>query len=128
MNTRWTTRLTLFTAAATVLLTGCATIRDSHARDTEQLLAAAGFTMQPDAGQRQPDGTPSYRLVSREQNGAVEYVYVDPTSCKCRYVGGPKEYAEYQRLAGLRQAQLERVWAAEAAWPRWDYTGAWWPW
>lgn len=122
MNHRWTTRLTFFTIAAAVLFTGCATIRDSQARETEQWLAAAGFTMHP-ADAQQLSATPPNRLVSREENGTVEYVYADPTRCQCLYVGGPKEYSEYQRLEGERQLEMERLWSVEDTWPRWNYTG-----
>ena len=41
--------------AVAVMLTGCATLRRSEARSTEQLLAAAGFVMRPaDAAEPQP--------------------------------------------------------------------------
>ena len=57
--------------AAIVLLTGCATIRGLQAHDTEQLLAAAGFTKQR-AGAADPtllDAAPPYRLVRRGGDG-----------------------------------------------------------
>lgn len=115
--------------AATVVLTGCATIRQLEAHDTEQLLAAAGFTMQsadtPD--QQHRDAMPPYRLVPRAKDGAIEYTYADPKKCKCVYVGGSKEYAQYQRLATEDRIAREQIWAAEQASPGFDYwRGPWW--
>jgi len=123
MERRWTMTIAFFAVGATVLLTGCATIRRSQARDTEQLLAAAGFKAQfaDAANTQQGDATPPYRLVRRDQDGAVQYTYADPDTCGCVYVGGPEEYSEYQRLATERQIARERLWAAPYA--RWDYWG-----
>lgn len=129
MERFWTTKLAPLILAATVVLTGCATIRQSQARDTEQLLAAAGFKMQlvDNAAQQQHlDALPPYRLVSRTKDGAVEYTYADPKNCKCVYVGGSKEYSEYQRLATEQRIARERRWAAEDAWANWDSWGG--PW
>ena len=94
-----------------VLLTGCETIRRLQARDTEELLTAAGFRKQlVDAADPKPlEATTPYRLVTRTKDGTVQYTYADPDNCRCVYVGGPKEYAEYQRLARERQP-AEEVW------------------
>src|SRR3989442_12251804 len=98
MQEHWPTKLAPLVLAATVVLTGCATIRQSQARDTEQLLAAAGFTMQlADTAEQPLDAMPPYRLVSRTKDGAVQYTYADPRGCKCVNVGGSKEDPENQR-------------------------------
>jgi len=109
-----------FTIAAMVLLTGCATIRRLEARDTEELLTAAGFTKQlvHAADTNPPNATPPYRLVSRTEDGTVQYTYADPDNCRCVYVGGSKEYAEYQRLATERRLDDERRRAAGDVWDR----------
>src|SRR5712691_1336775 len=102
--------------AAAMLLTGCATIRRSEARSTEQLLAAAGFVMRPaDTAERQQRlaAMPPYRLVSRTKDGKVVYTYADPGTCKCLYVGGSKEYSEYQRLRVQHQIATDQAWAAQ---------------
>jgi hypothetical protein len=103
-----------------VLLTSCATIRRLQARDTEELLTAAGFKKQlVDAADTKPlDATPPYRLVSRTKDGTVQYTYADPDNCRCVYVGDSKEYAEYQRLATERRLDDERRRAAEDVWDR----------
>jgi len=97
-----------------VLLTGCATIRRLQARDTEELLTAAGFKKQLVDDTNPLEATP-YRLVSRTKDGTMQYTYADPDSCRCVYFGGSKEYAEYQRL---RRLDDERRLAAEDAWGR----------
>jgi hypothetical protein len=127
MRNHRTSKLAPLILAATVVLTGCATIRQSQARDTEQLLAAAGFTMQlaDSADQPDRDAIRPYRLVSRSKDGAVEYTYADPKSCKCVYVGGSREYAEYQRLATERRIARERLRAAEDGWVG-NSWGLWW--
>src|SRR2546423_5921801 len=92
--------------AVAMILTGCATIRSSEARSTEQLLAAAGFVMRPaDTAERQQRlaARPPYRLESHAKDGKAVYTYADPGTCKCLYVGGSKEYSEYQRLKLERQ-------------------------
>ena len=117
---RSVTSIARLTIVAMVLLTGCATIRGLQARDTEELLTAAGFKKQPvDAADTKAlDAGPPYKLVSRTKDGTVQYTYADPDNCRCVYVGGAKEYAEYQRLAKERRRDDERRRAAEAVWDR----------
>jgi len=115
MQGRWKAMVASLILAAAVL-TGCATIRGWQARDTGQLLAAAGFTMQIAATaeqQQRLEAMPPYRLVSGTKDGAAEYTYADPQHCRCVYVGGPSEYAKYQRLVTERQIASERRWVAE---------------
>ena len=112
-----------------VMLTGCAAIQRSEARSTEQLLAAAGFAMRPaDTAERQQHlaALPPYRLESRTKDGKVVYTYADPGACQCLYVGGSKEYSEYQRLRLQRQIAADEAWGAHAADMEWDVWGAAW--
>jgi len=115
--------------AAGVLLSGCTTIRRLQASDTEDLLAAAGFRMERvDAADATPgNATLPYRLVSRTKDGAVQYIYADPSNCRCVYVGGSKEYAEYRRLATERRLADEQWWKASSVWDRDDWRLEW-PW
>jgi len=111
MERRSVTNIARSTIAAMMLLTGCETLRRLQARDTEELLTAAGFRKQlVDAEDPKPlEATPPYRLVSRTKDGMVQYTYADPDHCRCVYLGGSKEYAEYHRLATERRA-AEDVW------------------
>ena len=115
--------------AAAVMLTGCAAIQRSEARSAEQLLAAAGFVMRPaDTAERQQRlaALPPSRLESRTKDGKVVYTYADPDGCQCLYVGGSKEYSEYQRLRVQRQIAADQAWAAQQAQMDWGMWGPWW--
>ncbi len=111
MQGRGRTMIVSLILTAIVVLAGCATVRGWQARDTGQLLAAAGFNVQiaatPEQQQRL-EARPPYLLVGRAKDGAAEYTYADPKHCRCEYVGGPREYAQYQRLATERQIAQER--------------------
>jgi len=115
--------------AVAVMLTGCAAIQRSEARSTEQLLAAAGFVMRPaDTAERQQHlaALPPYRLEGRTKDGKVVYTYADPGGCQCLYVGGSKEYSEYQRLRVERQIAADEAWAAQYSQMDWGIWGPWW--
>ncbi len=116
--------------AAATMLAGCATIRGSEARSTEQLLAAAGFVMRhADTAERQQRlaARPPYRLESHTKDGKVVYTYADPDGCKCLYMGGPKEYSEYQHLRLQHRIAVDEAWGAHVADMDWDLWGpAWW--
>jgi hypothetical protein len=115
--------------AVAVMLTGCAAIQRSEARSTEELLAAAGFVMRPaDTAERQQHlaALTPYRLESRTKDGKAVYTYADPGGCKCLYVGGSKEYSEYQRLRVQRQIAEDQAWAAQEA--QMDSSMWWGPW
>ena len=58
----------------------------------------------------------------RPQEGELRYVYADPTSCRCLYVGGEEQY---QRLRRREEATVDRFFAVEASrstidWSLWD--------
>jgi hypothetical protein len=93
--------------AVPMLLGGaCAAIQRFEVRDTERMLAAAGFHMRPaDTPEAQEDhrSIPPHRIVSRTKDGNVVYVYADPDNCHCVYVGCNKEYSEYERLRVERE-------------------------
>jgi len=70
---------------------------------------------------------PPYRLESHTKDGKVVYTYADPDGCNCLYVGGPKEYSEYQRLRLHRHIAADEAWGAHVADMDWDLWGpAWW--
>ena len=89
---------------------GCATIQRHEIADQERLLTTAGFQIRPaDAPELQPDlgSMPRHRIVTRTKDGRVVYMYADPDDCRCVYVGGDKEYAEYGRLTRMER-ELDR--------------------
>jgi hypothetical protein len=106
-------------------LAGCAAIQRSEARDKEQLLAAAGFQAKPaDTPEKLANlkTMPPRKLVSQVKDGNFVYSYADPDYCQCLYVGGPKEYSAYQRLAVEKEIAQEQQEAAMD----WDMWGPWW--
>ena len=112
--------------AAILALAGCAAILRNEAISTEQLLAAAGFQTRPaDTPERLTDlnSMPRQKLVVRSKDGNVVYIYADPNSCHCLYIGGPKEYSAYERLRVEKEIAGD---SAEAAkhWPGGD--PSWW--
>ena len=106
-------------------LAGCAAIQRSEARDTEQLLAAAGFRAKPaDTPEKLANlrTKPPRKLISHSKDGNLVYSYADPDYCQCLYVGGSTEYSAYQRLAVQKEIAQEQRDAAMD----WDMWGPWW--
>ena len=100
----------LLLAVPALLSDGCAVIQGYVARDTERMLATAGFTMRPvdtPEGQETLRSISPHQVVSRTTDGNVVYMYADPDNCRCLYVGGRNEYSEYQRLI-LERETIQR--------------------
>jgi hypothetical protein len=88
------------TALCIVGFGGCAALQASDARWTEQALTAAGFQVVPaDTPEKlaQITALTPRTLMRQSQQGEVRYVYADPTTCKCLYVGGELEYQRFRR-------------------------------
>ena len=90
-------RYAVLVVAILASVAGCATLKAASTRSTEQMLAKAGFHAQA-ADTPELQSLPARQLLSRAQNGVVIYVFSDPVGCHCVYVGGEREYQEYQRL------------------------------
>ena len=121
---RWTTRI-LPLVALGLSVTGCAAIRAHQAVETEQVLAAAGFQVKPaDTPEKLAHLqtlTPR-KVVRYSRDGQPQYVYADPETCKCLYVGDEKRYQRYQELSLQKKIADEQLSAAQTYW------GAWGPW
>jgi len=127
-----TTPRTVLILAAAIAASGCSVMRRHEARDTGDLLIAAGFrpklTDTP-ARAEQLSAMPPLRMVSESKEGHVVYRYADPYSCDCLYVGDEDAYREYKRLALQKQIADEQLAAAEAEQNTamdWDAWGPWW--
>ncbi len=111
---------------------GCTPMRRHEARDTGDLLVAAGFTSKPahtPEREQRLRALPPLKMVSESKDGHWVYRYADPYSCDCLYVGDEQAYAEYKRLALKKQIAEERLEAAEAeesAAMDWGLWGPWW--
>jgi len=112
----------LGTLGLILLLDGCAAMQREEAQSTENLLAAAGFKMQLADTVEKRDHLkmmPSLELATRSQDGRAIYSYADPDNCQCVYVGGPDEYAQYQRLDLKKELADEKLAGEEDMAPIW---------
>ncbi len=85
--------LALFAVCASV--SACTPVQNK-----EDMLAAAGFTLEPaNTPQRQGllASLPPHKFVQRVHNKVVAYTYADPTICDCLYVGNQAAYDQYRR-------------------------------
>ena len=125
-------RRLLLVLATAFAVGGCAEMRRHEARDTGDLLVAAGFRSKPaDTPEREQRlrAQPPLKMVSQSKDGHLVYRYADPYSCDCLYVGDEQAYAEYKRLALKKQVAEERLEAAEAEESGamdWGLWGPWW--
>ena len=112
-------------------LGGCAAIERQEAVDTEKLLAAAGFQMRPaDSAERLQDlaSMPPHTIVAHREGAKTVYTYADAQNCRCLYVGEPKAYAEYRRLAVSEAIALDmNEVALNPTFMSWGSWGAWYP-
>jgi hypothetical protein len=118
--------------AAAILIGGCAAIQREEAQKTESILSASGFQMKPadtpDRIAHLQSLTP-LKVVPHTKDGRLVYVYADPKSCKCLFVGDEQAYQRYQALAIKEQLAQEQVMAAqmnEDAAMNWGLWGPFW--
>jgi hypothetical protein len=104
---------------ALLVLANCASER-AIVEQTEQMLAAAGFTMVPAATperQAQLAALPPHRLLTQYlrigDKERIGYIYADPDVCHCIFMGDERAYQDFQRLAFERRLMDERLTAAE---------------
>ncbi len=62
------------------------------------------------------------KVLLRSQDGERRYVYADPTSCKCLYVGGEEQYQRFRRQ---EQMAVDKLLAGDDSgdamdWRLWD--------
>ena len=128
------TKLKAFAVAiGAALLLGACTNPAAVIGQHEDMLAAAGFKLRPaDTPDRIASlkGLPPHKFVSSIRNGAVTYMYADPTICGCLYVGDQAAYGRYQKMVFDKKIADERQMAAqldENAALNWSL-GPWGPW
>lgn len=102
----------LFTAASSLALPGCGSIKNSinpppptpeqQAAQIEPMLSAAGFTMLPaDTPERQQKLSTLVPLQVQYyigKSGKLHYYMADPYYCKCMYVGSEQAYQQYEKM------------------------------
>jgi hypothetical protein len=122
---------TLGAAVVAIAISGCASIANQSAMDTERRLSAAGFQMKlantPETIAHLKT-LPERKLVPTTMDGETAFVYADAISCKCIYVGSEKNYQEYQRLSiqqNIVNEQRATAEASEVNEMNWNAWGAW---
>ena len=98
----------LLVVVMVTVLGGCTAMRRDQAADTKSLLTQAGFKVIPaDTPERMAKlkTVPAYKVIPwQRKSGGTVYAYADPDSCKCVYVGSPKQYANYKQMLSAEQA------------------------
>ena len=105
-------------------LAGCAGLQAADTRSAERALTAAGFEARPaDTSEKLThlQSLPPRKVLVQERDGQRQYVYADPASCRCLYVGGEEQY---RRLRQQQQVAVDRFFAVEGTDDTRDW-GAW---
>jgi hypothetical protein len=117
--------------ACTALLIGCATTQTST-QNRESMLVASGFraiTPKTPAQQQKLQKLPAGKVTMIQKGKKTYYIFPDPTHNQA-YVGGPKQYRQYQQLRADKKLATENVEAAEMyqdsamEWSLWGGWGA----
>lgn len=115
----------LLLLATCVAMTACA----AQVQQKEDLLAAAGFTLVPaNTPQRQAKlaSLPPHKFSRQVRNGAVIFVYPDPTICDCLYVGNQAAYDRYRQEVFQTNIANEQAMTAESYQMDWGGWGPGW--
>ena len=117
-------------AVLVATLSGCVTTKEAIAHK-ENDLSAAGFNDKPaNTPERQAmlARLPANKFVRNVKGDTVKYVYADPKSCNCLYVGTQQAYGAYVKTMQAKNlADEQQMTAEEYSDPAWNW-GAWGPW
>src|SRR5271157_5947971 len=117
-------RSTLVIFAVCAVLSACAQVQQ-----TEDLLAAAGFTVVPaNTPQRQASlaSLPPHKFAQQVRNNVVVYIYADPTICDCLYVGNQAAYDRYRQEVFAKNLANEQQMTAQINEMNWGPWGPGW--
>jgi hypothetical protein len=98
-------------------------------QNKEDMLAAAGFTLVPaNTPQRQISlsSLPPHKFAHQVRNGAVVFIYADPTICDCLYVGNQAAYDRYRQNVFAKNLAGEQQMTAQINEGEWDGWGPIW--
>ena len=116
-------------ACAVLLLFGCSTTQTST-QNRESLLAASGFkviTPKTTAQQQKLQNLPAGKVTMVQKAGKTYYIFPNPAHNQA-YVGGPKQYRQYQQLRAdnkLAKESLESAEMYQDASMQWSVWGGW---
>jgi hypothetical protein len=107
--------LMMISAMALLALTvGCATTQ-TGTQNKESMLVASGFktvTPKTPAQQQKLQKLPPGKVTMIQKAGKTYYIFPDPAHNQA-YVGGPKQYQEYQQLRAEKKLANENLETAE---------------
>jgi len=98
------------------LLSSCAMMEAQETKDTEQLLAAAGFKMKladTPAKMAHLKTLTQHKIVPHQKDGAVYYIYADAANCQCFYWGQDQSYQNFMQLQEQQNIANEERMTAE---------------
>jgi hypothetical protein len=110
--------IALFLLGVSLACSGCAMLGKNKVADTENRLLSAGFVRRQPVTQEdlaRLEKAQPLKLVRATRNGRVIYVYPDPYTCKCIYVGTEEQYQEFRRISQNIQfefgnPQVDKTW------------------
>lgn len=122
-------------SVCTTLLLGCGTTQTTM-QNRESMLVASGFksiTPKTAAQKQKLQNLPPGKVTMMKKAGKTYYIFPDPAH-NLAYVGGPKEYRQYQQLRADNKLATEDLQTAEMyqdtemQWSLWSGgEGAWGP-
>ena len=110
-----------------LILSGCASL---GAQDTENMLAAAQFTMKKATTPAQLTNLkslPQNTISVHVKNGKNFYVYADAAQCQCVYIGNEAAYQNFQQIKIAKNIASDQLMAAEMNQQAMMDWGAWGP-
>src|SRR6266481_5003162 len=121
--------LVTITAACTTLLISCASTQTST-QNRESMLTASGFktiTPKTAAQQQKLQKLPPGKVTMVQKKGKTYYIFPDPAH-NLAYVGGPRQYQQYQQLRNdnkLAKESLETADMYQDEEMQWSVWGGW---
>jgi len=115
--------------AVVVTVSACQTAQQS-AQNKEDLLAAAGFTLQPANTPQRVAAMrklPPHKFVQQTSGTNVVYVYADPSICQCVSFGNQEAWSNYRAMVFQKRLADERQMTALLNQNTFDF-GPWGPW
>jgi hypothetical protein len=109
-------------------LAGCALYRKANARDTDELLLAAGFVPKvPTTPEENAifDKLKPMKIIPITKGNVTKFIYPDPYECHCIYVGTAEQFVTFKRLSVEEEIAIDNLMAAEM---NMDYAGRHWWW
>ena len=99
-----------------VLCGGCAYMKRQQAKETESLLAAAGFKIKVAETPEKLavlQAAPQRKIKFLQRQGKTYFGYADASGCGCAYIGNQAAYQKYMAMVEQRRIADESYDAAE---------------